>query len=144
MNCWLPSPPPPRSRPHPPVQRVPETADRLACTVSAAPRAVPTRKQTAMLSPMGIWDQRKEGVVVRAPLLPRGPRGRHDVSRGAGPARLLATGRDLGGGLGYPGPNPPGRAVRHHRQPKSTHCRKLRSKRMLKRWMWGLPWWCSG
>ena len=27
--------------------------------------------------------------------------------RGAGPARLLATGRDLGGGVGYPGPAKP-------------------------------------
>lgn len=63
--------PKPRPRPrgfHPPVQSMPDLADRLACTVSAAPRAIPTRTQTALLSPRGIWDQR-EGAVRRLNLL---------------------------------------------------------------------------
>lgn len=43
---------------YPPVQSMPEMADRLAWAVSAAPRAIPTRTQTALLSPRGIWDHR--------------------------------------------------------------------------------------
>lgn len=62
---------------------MPETADRLACTVSAAPRAVPTRTQTAMLSPMGIWAQREEGVVRGAPSRPQ--------AKGAGGLRSWGT-----------------------------------------------------
>ena len=54
----------------PPVQSMPERADRLALAVSAAPRAVPTWTHTALLSPRGIWDHREQGAVSGANLRP--------------------------------------------------------------------------
>lgn len=54
----FPSPTPTPRGFHPPVQSMPDLADRLACTISAAPRAIPTRTQRALLSPRGICDQR--------------------------------------------------------------------------------------
>lgn len=60
----------PRRGLHPPVQSTPEMADRLACTVSAAPRDVPTRTQMEMLSPMGICAQDKKVLSVEPPSTP--------------------------------------------------------------------------